>query len=68
MTDTIHTLQFLQTREKPGTIYHRALGEAIDVLRQVEAGPPVCEECGIYPSDPPSQICVGCEAYKEHTR
>jgi hypothetical protein len=30
--------------------------------------PPVCEECGIYRADPPSKICVGCEAYREHQR
>ena len=28
---------------------------------------PVCEECGVYRADPPSKICVGCQAYREHT-
>lgn len=28
--------------------------------------PPMCEECGVYRSDPPSKIYVGCQAYKEH--
>ena len=26
-----------------------------------------CQECGKYPADAPSKICVGCAAYKEHT-
>ena len=30
--------------------------------------PPICEDCGIYPSDPPSKLCPGCQAYKDHTR
>ena len=25
-----------------------------------------CVECGRYPADPPSAICPGCEANKEH--
>ena len=25
-----------------------------------------CEECGINWADPPSRICPGCEAYREH--
>ena len=28
--------------------------------------PPVCKECGIHLSDPPSKLCPGCKAYKEH--
>lgn len=27
----------------------------------------ICRECGVYPADPPEEICVGCAAYKEHT-
>jgi hypothetical protein len=30
--------------------------------------PPLCEECGIYRSDPPSRLCPGCQAYGEHQR
>lgn len=30
--------------------------------------PPPCEECGARPSDPPSRLCPGCEAYREHQR
>lgn len=29
--------------------------------------PAICEECGKYPADPPSKLCPGCEAYREHT-
>ena len=29
--------------------------------------PAKCAACGIYPADPPSSLCPGCEAYKEHT-
>lgn len=31
-------------------------------------GPPICKECGKNPSDPPSKLCPGCEAYREHTK
>lgn len=27
----------------------------------------LCEECGIHYADPPKKICVGCDAYREHT-
>jgi hypothetical protein len=29
--------------------------------------PPLCEDCGKNRSDPPSKLCPGCEAYREHT-
>jgi hypothetical protein len=32
------------------------------------AGAQRCVECGIYLADPPSRLCPGCEAYREHTR
>ena len=32
--------------------------------RQVQRGK--CADCGIYPADPPSLLCPGCEAYREH--
>lgn len=32
------------------------------------AKPPKCAECGIYRADPPSKVCPGCEAYREHQR
>jgi hypothetical protein len=28
--------------------------------------PPMCTGCGVHRADPPSELCVGCEAYKEH--
>lgn len=33
-----------------------------------EPGGELCEECGKYFRDPPSRLCPGCEAYKEHQR
>ena len=29
--------------------------------------PPLCDECGVNRADPPSNVCPGCEAYREHT-
>lgn len=29
--------------------------------------PPLCEDCGEFYADPPSKLCPGCEAYREHT-
>lgn len=28
--------------------------------------PPKCEGCGVNRSDPPSPLCVGCQAYRDH--
>ncbi len=28
--------------------------------------PPLCEECYVYRSDPPSKLCPGCQAYNDH--
>lgn len=28
----------------------------------------LCDSCGQNPADFPSKLCVGCEAYKDHTR
>ena len=25
-----------------------------------------CDDCGVNQADPPSKLCPGCEAYKEH--
>ena len=38
-----------------------------DYQKQQQQQPPICEDCGKYPSDPPSKLCPGCEAYKDHT-
>lgn len=29
--------------------------------------PAICDECGKYPADPPSRLCPGCQAYRDHT-
>jgi hypothetical protein len=29
---------------------------------------PMCEGCGVHRSDPPSHLCVGCQAYQDHQR
>lgn len=29
--------------------------------------PRMCDECGVNPADKPSRLCVGCDAYREHT-
>ena len=26
----------------------------------------LCDECGVYPKDYPSNLCTGCNDYKEH--
>lgn len=30
------------------------------------AKPKMCANCGVYPADPPSSLCPGCAAYREH--
>lgn len=35
-----------------------------DLIRQRERM--ICEECGVNLRDPPSKLCPGCQAYKEH--
>lgn len=30
--------------------------------------PRKCERCNTYRADPPSRLCQGCEAYREHLR
>ena len=32
-----------------------------------EMRPRKCSECGKYPADVPSDLCPGCDAYREHT-
>lgn len=29
---------------------------------------PWCDDCGVNRADPPSNLCPGCQAYREHTR
>ena len=33
---------------------------------QPDNSPKMREECGEYPADLPSNLCCGCDAYKEH--
>lgn len=42
----------------------RAAFEPIDRLRR----PPICEGCGKDRADPPSKLCPGCQAYRDHQR
>lgn len=42
-------------------------GAVLRAAREKRKFPPMCVECGRYASDPPSRLCPGCEAYKEHT-
>lgn len=30
--------------------------------------PKKCEGCGVNPADPPSRLCPGCDAYRDHQR
>lgn len=39
--------------------------------REVQAAfdsdlPPMCDGCGLNRADPPSKLCPGCQAYREH--
>jgi predicted Zn-ribbon and HTH transcriptional regulator len=42
----------------------RELHERGEAMRK----PPLCADCGERQSDPPSKLCPGCEAYREHQR
>jgi hypothetical protein len=45
----------------------RAIVEA-RVRAEIEAAlPPMCADCGVNRSDPPSKLCPGCQAYRDHT-
>lgn len=50
---------------RPGEAYTDAAGmwELTDHGQWVR----MCEDCGKLPADPPSRLCPGCEAYREHT-
>lgn len=39
--------------------------KALPPWREVRR-PPICEGCGLNRSDPPSKLCPGCQAYREH--
>lgn len=38
-----------------------------DIARPKRRRSKMCKECGVNSADPPSRICPGCEAYREHT-
>ena len=42
------------------------LQQQLERRRLVPRFPKLCADCGIYPADPPSSLCPGCEAYREH--
>lgn len=46
----------------------RAFGkkEAANSLQQTKHEIKMCEECGIHPVDDPSELCCGCNSYREH--
>ena len=37
-----------------------------EYARNVLGWPTLCDGCGVHLSDPPSRLCPGCEAYREH--
>lgn len=45
-------------------------GDRLALQKELRAfsKPPLCEECARYRADPPSRLCPGCEAYREHQR
>ncbi len=44
------------------------LKRAVKAAKATRKKPKPCDECGIYLADPPSQLCPGCQAYREHTK
>lgn len=53
------------TKLAPGLITYKD-GKYISFEEWAYAKPEKCEGCGIYPADPPSKLCPGCQAYQEH--
>lgn len=47
---------------------HCIPSEGCDELRAAYNEAMYCDSCGTYPADYPSKLCVGCEAYMEHTQ
>lgn len=51
---------------------NRTIGQMVADSRRYERmkinakRPKLCDECGIYRADPPSKLCPGCQAYREH--
>lgn len=47
----------------------KSLIEASNRIRELERKPKkplICESCGVNRADPPSKLCSGCQAYREH--
>lgn len=44
------------------------LSEAMNLAKFLTKEPKMCDECGVNRADPPSKLCPGCQAYKEHTQ
>ena len=40
---------------------------ALHTAPKAKECPPMCDGCGVNPSDPPSRLCPGCDAYRDHT-
>lgn len=43
-----------------------AYGPGSGVKPKKPRKPPMCEGCGQNRADPPSPLCPGCQAYREH--
>lgn len=61
-TEVIHELRY---RVWAGSPLPRDVRPAPAKPREVRIRP--CEDCGRFAADPPSKLCPGCEAYREHT-
>lgn len=62
-----HALLAWVHRETADLAGVRAIVEA-RVRDEIEAAlPPMCADCGVNRSDPPSKFCPACEAYRGHT-
>jgi hypothetical protein len=63
-------VEYLNARKaaKPasgGKVYSRRVRYAEDEERLIRRGRR-CADCGLHYADPPSRLCPGCEAYREH--
>lgn len=45
-----------------------ALKRLLTAKRRRERMPKVCDSCGQNPPDPPSRLCPGCQAYRDHVQ
>ena len=50
-----------------GTLGDRPVIEAGKVrVARVYRAPPMCDGCRVNRADPPSKLCPGCQAYRDH--